>query len=210
MAATILELIKDFWWAPRTVSAVEVPRIQRVRQELGTFTGRDEFLIVGGSYGLRLCTGRQFPVSDIDVFMPVIDANSMPMTKGNVGSADLTTECKLIERIYECTAVIKYWEDKSQCAWAEHFDRFIVGTINITFKGMKIQFVCINIPSPRIIPWYTATSDLPMFLQYSGPDNIRVHYTSRRAARRATEGFLSGICHEDRVEKYMAKGFIVA
>jgi hypothetical protein len=170
-----------------------------------------ESFLVGGSWALRKYTERDFPVGDVDIYVPAFhDAD---------GGYVVEDEVRCIKKVVQGDVVVKYTRDWIAAMERteddiEAYDRNIIATItchkDIDNEQYKLQFVIVSVSARYLSQWYCKTSDLP------------VHYCLTRdgclwcdetfpLAKEAKTGVLKCIGHADRRAcKYMAKGFIVS
>jgi hypothetical protein len=196
-----------------TSVCTDVSNLENLKRLLAE-NGINTFLI-GGSYGLRLFTEKNFPTNDIDVFCPVLSP-----TSSKYDNFDLRPETAVLAKLYKGITV-KLAKDHykivdgvkvplsvvTDADGTEQFDDYIVGTLNIVADGKKLQFVFVNVESRDIEKWYMSASDLPTcitfdpFQTYFGIGNIE-------KAKSSLNGVLTGIKHEPRRIKYTEKGFV--
>jgi hypothetical protein len=192
--------------------SVDVPNFEElksllVKHDIKTF-------LIGGSYGLRIFTQKDFPTNDIDIFCPMLAPTNQKYSKSN-----LQAETEVLAKLYKGLTIRlarDYYEivdgvkkllsvvDSSDTV--EDFDELIVGTVNTVVGDKKVQFVFVNVDSSNIEKWYLNASDLPtcitvdMFQTYFGVGNPG-------KAKSVMHGVIPGIRHDARRKKYTEKGF---
>lgn len=192
----------------------EVPQLDAILTTLGGD------LLFGGSRTVGFYTSRYFSVDDTDVFTVVDpaedhnpDTTKLEKTIGkvcqihNLQPSQLTVK---FARNHPAKSIVN--RDDGEI---EDFDDAILGTINYQDPQTgKVQYVIVN-PSKKgetLTSWYQRCSDLPVYLNvnqqtrdlefvYQGTDHDRQNFFN---------GIFSGVKkprHQNRVEKYEAKGF---
>lgn len=205
---------------------ITVPGLEKFHNSIYNLTPPTESIttIIGGSFGLKLYTGLNFPVNDIDVISSALNYNSF---KDKTSSITLFKEAKLIESIYPNTTItIKHVADSdlkdsngntvsvvSGMPNKEEFDDYIVGTVNV-MTNPKIQYVFVNKSNEELETWYKQASDLPVYATIyrsntSDTPTYMFNFRDYTNAQAAKNWQLHGIKHKYRQQKYLDKGFSI-
>jgi hypothetical protein len=198
---------KDLATVSADVPSFEELKTLLVKHDIKTF-------LIGGSYGLRIFTQKDFPTNDIDIFCPMLTPTNQKYSNSN-----LQAEAAVLAKLYKSPTVRlakDYYEivdgvkkllsvvDSSDAV--EDFDEFIVGTVNVVVGDRKVQFVFVNVDGSRIEKWYLNASDLPTCITV---DMFQTYFGASDPARAKSvmHGVIHGIRHEARRTKYIEKGF---
>lgn len=197
-----------------------IPGLMNFHGVMNQTVKKYQFLI-GGSFGLKLYTRREFVADDIDI---ICSAKNSTGDKTHTDSISLLSEAQTLRDIYgpETLITVKHRSDLnlvdetgkiispvSGMPAVEDFDEFIVGTVNVKVENTKLQYVFVNKQPTELENWYIHTADLPVFAKITPDGTYQFQYKNYIDAVNATYGVLDGIKHEYRKNKYRAKGFMV-
>lgn len=162
-------------------------------------------VLIGGSFGLKLYTGLDFPTNDVDIFVSVPTGNFDDATCMKIAYSRISS---LQEPHAATPFLIKMAVDDP---YHSAIDKAIVGTINFTTKSnVKTQIVVVN-PSKfkkgdTLATWFASVTDLPVFLDMTGGQWVLKDKTKCELAK---QKILTDINHDYRKEKYEQKGFVL-
>lgn len=180
--------------------------------QLDELTRSYKGLLLGGSRVMRGYTGRTFPVSDTDIFLPVPDSSDMR-------SREVLAHLCLIYGVTSDKITVKYAHDhllrsvvSPDNDQVEDFDENIYGTLNYQHPTAgHLQFVMVDQPSSKMESWYSRVSDLPVYATLKEPGQLEYVYTGLPSDRdNLIVGIFSGPKqprHHNRIQKYKEKGF---
>lgn len=189
-----------------------IPKFDELNKVL---THNNNFFVIGGSHGLKLYTKQNFESEDIDIFVPVRHVNN----EHKVENIEIFEEAKMLKRLYGTDFIIRFSKDNlrrdengnilslvTDRPENEKFDEYIIGTINTTYNGKKLQFIILNVYSHELEEWMKTKCDLPVFITVK-ENQIYFNESNELFAHEAKQGILQGLKHDYRKEKYTQKGF---